>query len=265
MDAWHLLRRLTSARIALGRSGGSLPTRERLDFQLAHARARDAVVAPFDAGELAGRLRGLGEEVVAVESAAGDRAEFLRRPDLGRRLAAESRKAIEERATGFDLVIILSDGLSAYAATTQGEPLVAALLPLVRGSGWTLGPLIVARHGRVALQDEIGALLKARVSVMLLGERPGLGSADSLGAYFTYDPSPGRKDADRNCISNIRAGGMPIAEAAAKLHWLINKSFHLRLSGVQLKDDGGGLPGPGLSAAPDVHPNGKFRIDRHTI
>lgn len=240
MDAWSQLRRLTNARIALGRSGGSLPTRERLEFQLAHARARDAVLAQFDSEEFAGSLREHGETVLAVNSTAGDRAEFLRRPDLGRRLASESRELLAEyaaRASGFDLVIILSDGLSTHAVATQGEPLLAALLPLMRARGWTLAPLIVARHGRVALQDEIGALLNARLSVMLLGERPGLGSADSLGAYFTYNPAPGRKDADRNCISNIRDGGLTISEAAAKLHYMIGKALDLRLSGVQLKDD----------------------------
>lgn len=247
MDAWNQLRRLTTARIALGRSGGSLPTRERLEFQLAHARARDAVVAPFDAEEFAARLRLLTPEVFVANSAAMNRAEFLRRPDLGRSLAPESRRALAHVASQlppFDLAIIFSDGLSTHAVTTQCEPLLAALLPLVRASGWTLAPLTVARHGRVALQDEIGSLLKARLSVMLLGERPGLGSADGLGIYFTYGPGPGKRDADRNCISNIREGGLAIGAAAAKLHSLLGKAFQVRLSGVQLKDDSAGLPGP---------------------
>jgi ethanolamine ammonia-lyase small subunit len=246
MDAWNHLRRLTPARIALGRSGGSLPTRERLDFQLAHARARDAVLSPFDPEELAARLRPLTPEVFVVDTGARDRAEFLRRPDLGRRLARESRTALADAASqlpSFDLAIIVSDGLSTHAVATQCQPLLAALLPLIRGSGWTLAPLIVARHGRVALQDEIGALLKARISVMLLGERPGLGSADSLGVYFTYSPATGRSDADRNCISNIREGGLAIGDAAAKLHYLLGKAFQLGLSGVPLKDDSTGLLG----------------------
>jgi ethanolamine ammonia-lyase small subunit len=244
MDAWNQLRRLTTARIALGHSGGSLPARQRLDFQLAHARARDAVHSPFDAEQFAARLRLLTPEVFVVNSAARDRAEFLRRPDLGRTLAPDSRKALTDASAQWppaDLAIIVSDGLSTYAVTTQCEPLLAALLPLVRGSGWTLAPLIVARHGRVALQDEIGALLKARLSVMLLGERPGLGSADSLGVYFTFGPAPGRSDADRNCISNIRQGGLTIGDAAAKLHYLLGQAFHLALSGVRLKDDSAGL------------------------
>jgi len=247
IDAWNQLRHLTNARIALGRSGGSLPTRARLDFQLAHARARDAVHSPFEAGELASRLRTLGHPVLTVNSAACDRAEFLRRPDLGRRLAPECRRLLEEQASQslpFDLVVIVSDGLSAQAVATQCEPLLRALLPLVRRSGWSLAPLIVARHGRVALQDEIGVVVKASLSVMLLGERPGLGSADSLGAYFTHGPSIGRRDADRNCISNIREGGLTTANAAAKLYYLIGKSFQFRLSGVQLKDDSAALPPP---------------------
>jgi len=253
MDAWNQLRRLTTARIALGRSGGSLPTRERLQFQLAHARARDAVVAPFDAEEFAARLRLLTPKVFVVNSAATDRAEFLRRPDLGRSLAPESRKRLANIASQlppFDVAIIVSDGLSAHAVATQCEPLLAALLPLVRGSGWTLAPLAVARHGRVALQDEIGSLLKARLTVMLLGERPGLGSADSLGVYFTYSPGPGKRDADRNCVSNIREGGLAIAHAAAKLHYLLARAFQLRLSGVQIKDDSAGLPGPDQATLP---------------
>ena len=255
MDAWSQLRRLTNARIALGRSGGSLPTRERLEFQLAHARARDAVVAEFEGEEFATRLRASGETVLVVYSSARDRAEFLRRPDLGRRLAAESRQLLTEYASqnsGFDLVIILSDGLSTHAIATNGEPLLAALLPLVRGNGWTVAPLIVARHGRVALQDEIGALLNARLSVMLLGERPGLGSADSLGAYFTYNPAPGRRDADRNCIPNIRDGGLTVAEAAARLHYMMERALELRLSGVQLKDDTLPTDGPHLTPGPGV-------------
>ena len=247
MDPWNHLRRLTNARIALGRSGGSLPTRERLDFQLAHASARDAVLSPFDPAALAARLLPLSQPVLILHSAAPDRAEFLRRPDLGRRLAPESRAILSAHATAAeapDLAIIVSDGLSTHAAVTQCEPLLAAFLPLARASGWTLAPLIVARHARVALQDEIGALLKARVALILLGERPGLGSADSLGAYFIHNPAPGRTDADRNCISNIRNGGLSIPDAANKLHHLITQSLRLGLSGVQLKDDS---PPPQLS------------------
>ncbi len=238
IDPWHPLRRHTAARIALGRSGGSVPTAAQLDFRLAHARARDAVLAPFDPAALATALHPLGSPVLVVESAARDRAEFLQRPDLGRRLAHTSRALLTgHAAAACDLVIIASDGLSTLAAQTQIVPLLTALLPLLQDDGWTLAPLIVARQARVALQDEIGEILRAKISLMLLGERPGLGSADSLGAYFTHSPALGTTDADRNCLSNIRAGGLPPDSAARKLHHLLTQSRHLGLSGVRLKDD----------------------------
>jgi ethanolamine ammonia-lyase small subunit len=241
-DPWQQLRRLTPARIALGRSGGSVPTRELLDFRLAHARARDAVQAPFDFAGLAERLRALGSEVVCVQSAAATQMEFLRRPDLGRRLSQASRVELAvltaaECRDACDLVVIVSDGLSSLAATEHAPPLLSAFVPLARQSGWMLAPLIVANHGRVALQDEIGELLRARLSLILLGERPGLSAADSLGAYFTYSPRQGLTDAARNCVSNIRPEGLPPVEAAHKLFHLITQSMTLSLSGVELKDD----------------------------
>lgn len=244
-DPWQQLRSLTTARIALGRTGGSLPTHELLDFRLAHARARDAVHAPFDAADFSSRLRFLGTEVLCLESAASTPMDFLRRPDLGRRLADSSRARLAARAAEFpgpcDLVIIISNGLSSLAATEHGLPLLGALVPLARRSGWTLAPLIVAKNGRVALQDEIGELLQARLSLMLLGERPGLGAADSLGAYFTYAPRPGLTDVARNCVSNIRTEGIPADEAALKLFDLMTQSLQRRLSGVELKDNAPGL------------------------
>lgn len=239
-DPWSALRAHTTARIALGRSGGSLPTRAQLDFRLAHARARDAVLAEFDAEALGARLRDLGESVIVVNSAAHDRAEFLQRPDLGRTLADDSRALLTAHAATAprcDLVVIISDGLSTLAANTQAEPLFATLQKLLRADDWTLAPVIVARHARVALQDEIGEILRARISLMLLGERPGLGSADSLGAYFTYAPSTGRTDADRNCISNIRPGGLSSEDAARKLHALLTQARRRSVSGVALKDE----------------------------
>jgi ethanolamine ammonia-lyase small subunit len=245
MDAWNSLRQLTSARIAIGRTGGSVLTRERLDFLLAHARARDAVLAPFDADSLARTLHGaLGLPVLIAASAAADRSEYLQRPDLGRRLAPESRALLAGEAARrgpCDIVIVISDGLSTLAALTHTGPLLAALLPLLAGSGWTVAPLLVARYARVAFQDEAGEILRARISLMLIGERPGLGSADSLGAYFTYRPEAGKTDADRNCISNIRQGGLAPADAARKLHSLLTQSRRLALSGVRLKDDGPSL------------------------
>ena len=251
-DPWSALRAHTAARIALGRSGGSLPTRAQLDFRLAHARARDAVLAEFDSQGLGARLRAAGESVIVVESAAHDRAEFLLRPELGRCLADNSRALLTAHATtapSCDLAIIISDGLSTLAANTQAEPLLVALQKLLRADDWTLAPVIVARHARVALQDEIGEILRAQLSLMLLGERPGLGSADSLGAYFTHAPAPGRTDADRNCISNIRPGGLSPEDAARKLHALLTQARRLGISGVALKDETALHAGPTKVAA----------------
>jgi len=241
-DVWAPLRKFTSARIALGRAGGSMPTRHRLAFQLAHARARDAVWSHFDAEALAADIRKMGEEVITVESAATDRAEFLQRPDLGRRLATESRIRLLHvigQSSGLDLAIIVTDGLSALAVTTQALPFLAELLDLLQGDSWSLAPLIVASNGRVALQDEIGEICRAKISLILIGERPGLGSADSMGAYFIYSPKTGKTDADRNCVSNIRQGGLPPIEAARKVRYLLHACRKMSISGVQLKDDSG--------------------------
>lgn len=239
-DVWSPLRRFTSARIALGRAGGSLPTRHRLAFQLAHARARDAVWSHFDPEALAADIRKIGQEVITVESAATDRTEYLQRPDLGRRLATESRVRLRQRlgqSAGVDLAIIVTDGLSALAVTAQSPPFLAELFGLLRHNSWSLAPLIVARYGRVALQDEIGEVCRAKISLILIGERPGLGSADSMGLYFTYEPRIGNTDANRNCISNIRQGGLPPVEAARKVIYLLNMCKKRAISGVQLKDD----------------------------
>ncbi|HVX59747.1 MAG TPA: ethanolamine ammonia-lyase subunit EutC [Pirellulales bacterium] len=236
-DPWRQLTELTSARIALGRSGGSMPTRELLDFQRAHAYARDAVQQPFNPASLAAELGQLGVETIIAASAAPDRKTYLTRPDLGRRLAEESRSRIAAQASPSDIAIIISDGLSAPAAERQAAPLLAALLPLVRQERWNLAPLVVVSHGRVAIEDEIGSLLGAKAAVILLGERPGLTSPDSLGAYLVYDPRPGRTDAERNCISNIRPEGLPPAAAAQTLHYLLGECLQRRLSGVGLKDE----------------------------
>ncbi|BBO33885.1 ethanolamine ammonia-lyase subunit EutC [Lacipirellula parvula] len=238
-DPWSTLRSATSARIALGRAGGSLPTHEWLDFKSAHAAARDAVHVEFDAEHLAGQISELGVQTIVVGSAAGDRAEFLQRPDRGRRLAPASQQLLEgfvappER---FDLAIVVSDGLSALAVQTQAAPLLASLLPLLRADRWRVAPTVVARFGRVALEDQVGALLGAQLALMLLGERPGLGSPDSLGAYLVYDPKLGNTDAQRNCVSNIRPEGLPIPAAAETIRYLLNESRQRQLSGVQLKD-----------------------------
>jgi ethanolamine ammonia-lyase small subunit len=238
-DPWHPLRQLTPARIALGRAGGSLPTHELLDFNLAHALARDAVHHPFDPKQLARDLAPLNHPILHLKSAAPDRQTYLLRPDLGRQLADESsqRLASSRNPQGFDVSITLSDGLSALAAHRQIPPLLSHLLPQLNTSGFRLAPLTIAPLARVAIQDSIGHALSAKLSLILLGERPGLGSPDSLGAYLVYHPRPGLTDADRNCVSNIRPEGLPPPAAADLLHYLINESLHRQLSGVHLKDD----------------------------
>ncbi len=268
-DAWHNLRQLTSARIALGRAGASLPTAELLDFQLAHARARDAVHAPFDAVGLVAQLGELGLSTICLASAAADRSIFLQRPDLGRKLEDASRHRLATAAAslsscesprstcetaetasagGFDVAVVVSDGLSALAAERQVVPLITAWLPLLRAERMTVAPLVVVERGRVAIEDEIGQALSARAAVILIGERPGLGSPDSLGAYLVFDPRPGRTDAERNCISNIRPQGLAPEAAALRLQYLLRESLHRRLSGVALKDEsllsGDSLPPP---------------------
>jgi ethanolamine ammonia-lyase small subunit len=238
-DTWQGLSRFTSARIALGRAGGSCRTETLLDLRLAHARARDAVLNPFHARELAAALQSAGLETFSLSTAAASRQEYLIRPDLGRRLSEDSRQALVEKRAEWgqrDLAVIISDGLSALATEKQALPTALAVLAQLKEAGWSCYPVLVAPFGRVKLQDEVGELLGARHTLMLLGERPGLASPDSLGAYFTFEPRPGKTDADRNCISNIRPEGLPPAEAARKLAFLLNESARLRLSGVGLKD-----------------------------
>jgi ethanolamine ammonia-lyase small subunit len=243
-DSWTRLRDFTAARIALGRAGGSQPTGPLLDFRLAHARARDAVLAVFEPQELAGTLREMGCDPVVLDSCAPDRATYLQRPDFGRRLSNDARETLSAlaRQPGPDLVIMVSDGLSSLAAMEQSTPLLQALLPRLEADGWRLAPLFIVRHARVAIQDEVGGILSAGLSLILLGERPGLGSPDSLGAYFTHRPMPGKTDAARNCVSNIRAQGLPPEMAARKLHALLTASRRQGLSGVGLKDDVSFLP-----------------------
>jgi ethanolamine ammonia-lyase small subunit len=238
-DPWQALQAMTRARIALGRAGGSLPTHEWLAFKSAHAAARDAVHNEFDAKQLAGVLAATGLHVVVVNSLAGDRLTFLQRPDLGRQLDEPSRYALQQAtqvATSPDLVVVVSDGLSALAAERHAPPLLAALLPMLNSGGWRIAPIVIARFGRVALQDDIGQVLGAQLSLILIGERPGLGSPDSLGAYLVHAPRPGNTDANRNCVSNIRPEGLPCDVAAETIHYLLTESRRRHLSGIQLKD-----------------------------
>ena len=237
-DAWVRLRLHTAARIALGRTGGSLPTREQLAFAADHALARDAVHAAFDADGFAAEMSRLHADPLVLSSAARDGATYLRRPDLGRKLSEESagRLSALDVIVAPDLVVIVSDGLSALAAQRQAAPLLGALLPRLRAMGFVLAPLCVVRRARVALMDEVGALFRARLALMLLGERPGLGTSDSLGAYLVFGPRAGRTNADRNCVSNIRSAGLPPAAAAEKLFALLTAARAQRLSGVGLKE-----------------------------
>ncbi len=240
-DPWVELRRHTPARIALGRAGTSLPTAEWLRFDAAHAQARDAVHLPLDVPALTAALLavlppGRGP-VIALRSRAQDRAAFLRRPDWGRRLDAASADALQALACGpVDLAVVVADGLSAVAAQHHAAPLLAALTAALAGS-LTMAPPVVAVQARVALGDEVGALLQARLVLVLLGERPGLSAPDSLGAYLTHAPQVGCSDAQRNCVSNIRPEGLAPEAAAQRLAWLLREALRRRFSGIALKDD----------------------------
>jgi ethanolamine ammonia-lyase small subunit len=240
IDAWQGLRKFTAARIALGRTGDSQPTQAVLKFGLAHAQARDAVHVPMDAAAVETQLVEAGFPVLHAHSAASDRREYLVRPNHGRKLSAASRAALESAKSRLppdliDIVLVVADGLSAFAPSRHAVPLLQALRP--RLEGWRLAPVVVALQSRVALGDEIGEIFDAEMVVMLIGERPGLSSPDSLGIYLTYRPRVGRSDAERNCISNVRPGGLDFETAAFKLHYLIENARRLQLSGVDLKDD----------------------------
>ena len=237
-DSWRTLASTTPARIALGRVGAGLPTREVLRFALAHAQARDAVHTPFESARMAGEIGALGFETLEIASAAPARDAYLRRPDLGRRLSEESRAVLRERAGApVDLAIVVADGLSSTAIHTQAVPLLTELRARIAEAGWSVAPVAIASQARVALGDEVGELLKARAVVVLIGERPGLSSPDSLGLYLTFAPKRGRSDAERNCISNVRGEGLSHGHAAFKLAWLIRQALARQLSGVSLKDE----------------------------
>jgi len=246
VDPFARLRALTSARIGLGRAGQGLPTAPMLDFQLAHARACDAVHAVLDVEQLRARI---GSPCVTVHSAAQDRAAYLQNPDLGRRLAdGTSLDRLD-----CDLAIVVGDGLSATAVAAHAPAVIAALV--ARLEGWSIGPVLIAEQARVAIGDPIGEAMGAHAVLVLIGERPGLSSSDSLGAYLTWAPIVGRRDNERNCVSNIRdPGGLPPAQAAAKIAWLLCEARRLGLTGTALKDRHGadrlGGPDPMLTDTP---------------
>jgi len=243
-DPWVALRRFTRARIALGRAGHALPTGALLDFQLAHAEARDAVHSPWDIEAFAAEVRDLGAAPLVLETPVGSRGEYLRRPDLGRTITGGSRDRLRDAAAGaFDVALIVTNGLSSTAVERHGIPLLGAIVAGCRSRGLRLAPVSLVANGRVALLDEIGSALAARVAAIVVGERPGLSAADSLGIYLTYEPRPGKTDADRNCISNIRPpDGLGYEAAAAKLLYLAGEAMRRGISGVALKDGHGELP-----------------------
>jgi ethanolamine ammonia-lyase small subunit len=235
------LRDLTSARVGLGRAGASMPTEALLAFTLDHARARDAVHAAFDLAAITTGLRDLGLDVREVSSRARDRKEYLGRPDLGRMLDPPSQHLLASHQGGScRLAIVVGDGLSPSAVNAHAVELVRCLVPRLAGDGTEIGQAVVASGARVALGDEIGALLGARMVVMLVGERPGLSAPDSLGAYLTFAPSVGRTDAERNCVSNIHGAGLGYDAAAFTIAWLIHEGLARQITGVALKDESGG-------------------------
>jgi ethanolamine ammonia-lyase small subunit len=258
-NPWAPLRRLTGARIALGRAGVSQPTAQQLAFQLAHAQARDAVHLALDAQSLHAALEALGHGCLRLHSAAPDRDAYLHRPDLGRRLDAASRDSLlAERAARakagaetqkpcgelptesqrpYDVAFVVADGLSALAIASHALPFLQGVLPRLSAEGWRVAPLALVEQGRVAVADEVGELLGAKLVVILIGERPGLSSPDSMGLYLTWMPRVGLSDASRNCISNVRPAGLPLTEAADKLLWLMAEARRRGLSGVALKDE----------------------------
>jgi len=259
-DRWAALRAATSARIGLGRRGDAMPLAAVLDFQLAHAQARDAVHAALDTAALAEALG--PHPVLQVRSAAPDRATYLRRPDLGRILDPDT--PLDAPAGPVDLVFVVGDGLSATAVQAQAAPLVHACL--ARLDGVSVAPIVVARQARVALGDPIGERLGARLCAVLIGERPGLSVADSLGVYLTHGPRPGRRDSERNCISNIHGhGGLSTERAADTLAWLVREALRRGVTGVALKEGAAVAAQPEISAAlppgntrdaPDPEPSG---------
>ena len=245
-DPWSALRRHTPARISLGRAGTSLPTPEVLRFAAAHAAARDAVHLPLDVEALLADLRAQGFTATTATSRASSRAEYLTRPDLGRQLDPASADALAGEG---EVCVVIGDGLSAVAAQRHASPLLAAL----REAGVIASSVVVATQARVALGDAIGERVGAALVLVLIGERPGLSSPDSLGAYLTWAPRVGRVDSERNCVSNIRPEGLPLADAAARIAWLVRESQRRRVTGIALKDDSE-VPAVGVDGAPLLPP-----------
>ena len=238
-NSWDSLKQFTPARIALGRAGISLPTRASLDFQLAHALARDAVHIPVDFAELEQRLHCMGYQTVALTTRAENQQMYLQRPDLGRLLSESAMDSLQQSTpVSADAVVVVADGLSSKAIEQHAEPFLSLLLPELQQRGYRLPPVCLVKHGRVAIGDAIAEHYLARLCIVLIGERPGLSSPDSMGIYFTYHARSGiSTDADRNCISNIHKNGLGYGQALMKLLFLLTEAEKLQLSGVNLKDE----------------------------
>lgn len=244
-NLWHVLTRFTQARIGLGRAGTSLPTRPHLEFQFAHARARNAVHHPLDEQALRLALDTRGWRSFMVHSAAQDRTTYLQRPDLGRIPSDTSKaqlQAFSDAQAECDIAIVVVDGLSAFAIEQNALPFLDVLMPELTQQGFTVAPISIVRQGRVAIGDPIAKAIGARLVIVLIGERPGLSSPDSMGIYVTWAPQPGTNDAQRNCISNVRKDGLEYGEAVHKLMYLITEAFRRELSGVMLKDETAAAP-----------------------
>lgn len=242
-DPWAELKTYTPARIALGRTGTAEPLQSLMQFRLAHAFARDAVYAVLDQAMLLQALASLRQAVFTLHTRAANRSEYLQYPDKGRRLDVSGFAQLQSfNSSGYDVCFVLADGLSATAINTHAIPVLQLLLPLFEKAGLSVAPICLVQEGRVAIGDECGNLLQAKLVAVLIGERPGLSSPDSLGVYLTYRPAPGLTDESRNCISNIRPEGLNYAAAAEKTFFLIREALRLRLSGVSLKDNAIALP-----------------------
>ena len=238
-DPLIALKQFTDARIAIGRVGDSIPIKESLEFKLAHAHARDAVYSVLDFELLNKRLAEFNLPILSLHSKAFSRHNYLKRPDYGRQLNDKSINELKDYNNESDIAIIIADGLSATAINENAPELLRALIPMLISANFTIGPLCLVEQARVAIGDEVGFYMKAKYSIVLIGERPGLSAADSLGAYLTYCPKPGLTDESRNCVSNIRLQGLNYKLAAEKIFYLVSESFKLKLSGIIIKDNNG--------------------------
>ena len=238
-DPLAFLKAFTNARIGIGRSGTSITTIQSLKFKMAHAHARDAVYSSLDISDLTKNIQQFNLTVLNLQSKAADRAQYLQRPDLGRQLSTASEYELTHELHGFDVVICIADGLSALAIHEYAAALLKLLIPALLNYGFTIAPLCLVQQARVAIADDIAVGLKAKLALILIGERPGLSAADSMGAYLTFAPQRGLTDDKRNCVSNIRKGGLDLPLAVDKLVYLINEAFNKKMSGVLLKDNQG--------------------------